>query len=41
VKLGKTVCINPGSEYGEGVLHGAIVELDRKRGLHSYQLVSG
>lgn len=41
VKLGKTVCINPGSEYGEGVLHGAIVELDRKRGLRSYQLVSG
>jgi Icc-related predicted phosphoesterase len=41
VKLGKTVCINPGSEYGEGVLHGAIVELDRKRGLRNYQLVSG
>jgi len=41
VKLGKTVCINPGSEYGEGVLHGAIVKLDRKRGLRNYQLVSG
>lgn len=41
VNLGKTVCINPGSEYGEGVLHGAIVKLDRKRGLRNYQLVSG
>jgi len=41
VKLGNTVCINPGSEYGEGVLHGAIVKLDRKRGLRNYQLVSG
>jgi Icc-related predicted phosphoesterase len=41
VKIGKTVCINPGSEYGEGVLHGALLQLDRKKGLRSYQLVSG
>ena len=41
VKVGKTLCINPGSEYAEGVLHGAIVELDRKKGLRNYQLVSG
>lgn len=41
VNVGKTVCINPGSEYGEGVLHGAIIKLDRKRGLRNYQLVSG
>lgn len=41
VKLGRTVCINPGSEYGEGVLHGALVVLDRKRGLRNHQLVSG
>jgi Icc-related predicted phosphoesterase len=40
-KLGATVCINPGSEYGEGVLHGALVVLDRKKGLRNYQLVSG
>ena len=25
VKIGKTTCINPGSEYGEGVLRGALV----------------
>ncbi|HEY1853143.1 MAG TPA: hypothetical protein VGG40_01020, partial [Solirubrobacterales bacterium] len=41
VRIGKTVCINPGSEYGEGVLHGALVVLDRKKGLRNHQLVSG
>jgi Icc-related predicted phosphoesterase len=41
VKVGKTVCINPGSEYAEGVLHGALVVLDRKKGLRNYQLVAG
>lgn len=41
VKIGKTVCINPGSEYGEGVLHGALFELDKKKGLKRYQLTSG
>jgi Icc-related predicted phosphoesterase len=39
--LGRTVCINPGSEYAEGVLHGALVVLDRQKGLRNYQLVSG
>jgi uncharacterized protein len=41
VKVGKTVCINPGSEYAEGVLHGALVVLDQKKGLRNYQLVAG
>jgi len=27
VKLGRTTCINPGSEYGEGVLRGVLVTL--------------
>ena len=40
-KVGKTVCINPGSEYAEGVLHGALIVLDKKKGLRNYQLVSG
>jgi uncharacterized protein len=39
-KVGKTLCINPGSEYAEGVLHGALVVLDKK-GVKSYQLVTG
>lgn len=34
-KVGKTMCINPGSEYGEGVLRGLVVELSKK-GLESY-----
>ncbi|GAC1567700.1 MAG: metallophosphoesterase [Ktedonobacteraceae bacterium] len=41
VKIGKTVCINPGSAYGEGVLHGALFELDKRKGLQRYQLTSG
>jgi uncharacterized protein len=41
VKIGRTVCINPGSEYAEGVLHGALLVLDRKKGLRNHQLVSG
>ena len=41
VKIGKTICINPGSAYGEGVLHGALFELDKRKGLKRYQLTSG
>lgn len=26
-KLGRTLCVNPGSEYSEGILHGALVTL--------------
>jgi uncharacterized protein len=41
-KLGRTVCINPGSEYSEGVLRGAIVDVNvKKQKLKSTQLVSG
>lgn len=39
-KIGRTVCINPGSDYGEGVLHGALVTLDKGK-LKGYQMVSG
>src|SRR5438128_2213685 len=41
VKLGKTLSINPGSAYEEGMLMGAIVQLDAKKGIKSYQLVNG
>ena len=41
VKIGKTVCINPGSAYCEGVLHGVLFELDKRKGLKRYQLTSG
>jgi Icc-related predicted phosphoesterase len=38
--LGRTLCINPGSEYSEGILRGVIVNLARDKVL-SYQLTSG
>jgi uncharacterized protein len=40
-RIGKTVCVNPGSEYSEGVLHGALLEFDGEKGLKRYQLTSG
>jgi Icc-related predicted phosphoesterase len=39
-ELGPTLCINPGSAYGEGVIDGAIVEIGDGRVL-SHQLVTG
>jgi Icc-related predicted phosphoesterase len=38
-KLGRTLCINPGSDYGDGVLRGAIVELDSNKGVKRWQLL--
>jgi len=38
--IGRTLCINPGSEYGEGILRGVIVNLGKDKVL-SYQLTSG
>lgn len=40
VKIGRTLCINPGSEYGAGLLRGAVINLDPK-GIKSYQLTQG
>ena len=39
-KIGRTLCINPGSEYGEGILHGCIVNLG-KDDVKSYLLTRG
>jgi Icc-related predicted phosphoesterase len=41
IRLGKTICINPGSEYNDGVLRGAIVTIDEKKKKISYQLTVG
>jgi Icc-related predicted phosphoesterase len=41
VRLGRTLAINPGSEYGDGMLCGALLELDGKRGVRHYQLPTG
>jgi Icc-related predicted phosphoesterase len=41
-KLGKTLALNPGSSYEEGILQAAIVNIDdRKRKVRNYQLVNG
>jgi Icc-related predicted phosphoesterase len=39
-RIGRTICINPGSVYSEGMLHGALIVLDRKQKVR-YQLTSG
>lgn len=40
VHLGRTICINPGSHYAEGVLMGALVTLAKNK-VASYQFISG
>jgi Icc-related predicted phosphoesterase len=40
-KLGRTLCINPGSDYRQGMLRGAIVDLQAGRGVSNWQLVQG
>jgi uncharacterized protein len=40
-RLGRTLSINPGSEYSEGVLRGAILTMSEQKGLKGYQLVAG
>lgn len=39
-KIGRTLCVNPGSEYSEGILHGVIITLDRGR-VKSFQFTTG
>jgi len=40
VKIGRTLCINPGSEYGEGILRGALLTISSGE-IKAYQLTSG
>jgi len=41
-KMGRTLAINPGSVYGDGVLQGALIELNAKKGkVAKYLLVNG
>jgi uncharacterized protein len=40
-RIGKTLAINAGSAYEEGVLLAAIINLDQKKGIKNYQLVNG
>jgi len=38
--IGRTLIINPGSEYSEGILHGAVIELDADK-VKNFVLVQG
>ncbi|MDG6920399.1 MAG: metallophosphoesterase [Nitrososphaerota archaeon] len=40
VKIGRTVCFNPGSEYNSGILKGLLCDLDKDK-VKSYMLTSG
>lgn len=40
-KIGRTLSINPGSDYGDGVLRGVIVDLERAKGVARWQMVQG
>ncbi|HEX5188671.1 MAG TPA: hypothetical protein VFW16_03960 [Streptosporangiaceae bacterium] len=40
-RIGRSLALNPGSEYSEGVLRGVIVTLSEKKGVRGYQLVAG
>ncbi|MCI0583829.1 MAG: metallophosphoesterase [Chloroflexi bacterium] len=39
-RLGRTVCVNPGSEYGEGILRGCLITIADGKVL-SYQMTAG
>ena len=40
VNIGRTLSVNPGSEYGEGVLRGCLLSLARDE-VKNYQLTAG
>ena len=40
IKIGKTVCVNPGSVYPEGILQGVLLTLG-DAGVESVQLTQG
>jgi len=41
-KMGRTLAMNPGSVYGDGVLQGAVIDLNAKKGkIQRYLLVNG
>jgi hypothetical protein len=31
IKIGRTICLNPGSEYTEGILRGALIDIDEDK----------
>jgi uncharacterized protein len=41
IRLGRTVSVNPGSDYGDGILRGALIRLSDQGEVLSHQLTSG
>lgn len=35
-KIGRTLCLNPGSEYSEGILRGVVINLDKDKFTHLF-----
>ena len=40
-RIGRTLCINPGSQYEQGDLLGAVIDLDGKKKVKRFLLTSG
>jgi Icc-related predicted phosphoesterase len=40
-KIGRSIAINPGSDYVDGILRGVIVTVDQRKGIKGWQLVQG
>lgn len=41
IKIGKTLCVNPGSEYQQGILRGAVIVVSDKGEVKDWVLVEG
>jgi Icc-related predicted phosphoesterase len=41
VRIGRTLAVNPGSSYVEGLVAGCVIDLDGKKKLKRYRLTSG
>ena len=41
VKLGRTVCFNPGSDYQQGILRGVLVRASARKGVRDYAFTTG
>jgi Icc-related predicted phosphoesterase len=40
-RIGKTICLNPGSEYWNGILHGYIIDIDNEGNVSKYFRIEG
>jgi Icc-related predicted phosphoesterase len=40
-KVGRTLAVNPGSDYADGILRYAVINLDPKKGVRNWQLLQG